>query len=42
MGVIVALEMTDKFLDTAELSAWSTWVVRASNDRTANGSIHVF
>ncbi len=42
MGVIVALEMTDKFLDTVELSAWSTWVVGAANVRTAKGSIHVF
>jgi hypothetical protein len=39
VGVIVALEMTDKFL---ELLAWSTWVVGAANDRTAKGSIHVF
>ncbi len=42
VGVIVALKMTDEFLDTVELSAWSTWVVGAANDRTAKGSIHVF
>ncbi len=42
VGVIVALEMTDEFWDTVGLSAWSTWVVGAANDRTAKGSIHVF
>ena len=42
MGGIVALEMIDKFLDTVELLAWTTWVVGAANDRTEKGSIHVF
>ncbi len=42
MGVIFTLEMTDEFLDTVELSAWSTWVAGAANDRTAKVSIHVF
>jgi hypothetical protein len=42
VGVIVALEMADGFLDTVELLAWSTWVVGAANDRTAKGTIHVF
>jgi hypothetical protein len=42
VGVTVALEMTDEFLDTVELLAWSTWVMGATNDKTAKGSIHVF
>ncbi len=42
VGVIIALEMMDKFLDTVELLAWSTWVVGEANDRTVKGSIHVF
>ncbi len=42
VGVIIALAMTDKFLDTVELLAWSTWVVGAANDRIAKRSIHVF
>jgi hypothetical protein len=42
VGVTVALEKTDEFLDTVELSVWSTWVVGAANDKTAKGSIHVF
>ncbi len=40
--LIIALEMTDEFLDTVELLAWSTRVVGAANDRKAKGSIHVF
>jgi hypothetical protein len=42
MGVIIALVMTDEFLDTVEFLAWSNWVVGAANDRTAKRSIHIF